>query len=139
MTIQPLPVTENYVADLDAVIHHRQNENGRTMFLVIPAGAKVKHATWKGADQIPHTLLETYRDDQLRLGEIEKQADNGVSFDFGIFARASRFKGASEKEPCFGKVKKQADRSVCVDLGFFRQVLWLRDKGEQEGPPSPRS
>ncbi|KAK5716720.1 hypothetical protein LTR15_009612 [Elasticomyces elasticus] len=69
----------------------------KNIFLVIKAGEKVKDAIWQTSQHISRALLQAYKDDEQRLGEIENQADNAVSFDLDIFERDVKLETAFER------------------------------------------
>ncbi|KAK4960308.1 hypothetical protein LTR10_003202 [Elasticomyces elasticus] len=94
---QTLSLTENHIAEKNAVIDRRQDCHGYNIFLVVKAGEKVKDAIWQTSQHISHALLQAYKDDEQRLGEIEMQAANAVSFDLGIFERDVKLETAFER------------------------------------------
>ncbi|KAK5715679.1 hypothetical protein LTR17_016748 [Elasticomyces elasticus] len=94
---QSLSLTENHIAEKHAVIDRRQDRHGNNIFLVVKAGEKVKDAVWQTSQHISRALLQAYKDDEQRLGEIEKQADNAVSFDLGIFESDIKLETAFER------------------------------------------
>ncbi|KAK3616890.1 S-adenosylmethionine-dependent methyltransferase [Elasticomyces elasticus] len=94
---QSLTFTENHIAEKNAVIDRRQDCQGNNIFLVVKAGEKVKDAIWQTSQHISRALLQAYKDDEQRLGEIEKQADSAVSFDLGIFERDIRLETAFQR------------------------------------------
>ncbi|KAK5699944.1 S-adenosylmethionine-dependent methyltransferase [Elasticomyces elasticus] len=94
---QSLSLTENHIAEKNAVIDRRQDCHGHSIFLVVKAGEKVEDAIWQTSQLISRALLQAYKDDEQRLGEIENQADNAVSFDLGIFERDNKLETAFER------------------------------------------